>query len=228
MRQAEYSTALVDLDAVLDTRLTVLGQLRPELPWSALKYYHERKIDIFESVSFSEFREAYARRDKTSLREAKPTPICFLLRDFVIATNELKVNGPVEYVPRIVLNTYPYIVNDDEVAVLIAALRQIVGKDCEISTTSLSMEQATPKLLKENFSTWFTYEASAWLETQSVVTGFKQGTCPEVTMISALLYFKENNSYPVEPLTMLQDTAAMLIDLKMISIEMFSFMKPLL
>ena len=228
MRQAEYSTALVDLDAILDTRLTVLGQLRPDLPWTSLKHYHERKIDIFDTVSFSEFREAYHKRDKRALREAKPTPVCFLVRDFVTATNEIKQNGPTEYIPKIVLNTYPYVLEDSEINVLIAALRQIVGKDCEITTTSLSMEDATPRLLKEYFSTWFTYEATAWLEAQSLKTGFKQGACPEVTMISPLIYFKENPNYPLEPLTMLQDTAAMLIDLKMISIEMFSFLKPLL
>ena len=228
MNKAEYSVALVDLDAILDTRLTTLALLRPDLPWTALQYYHERKIDIFDTVSFSEFREAYQSRNKRALKEAKPTPICFLVRDFVKETKELKHNGPVDYVPKIVLNTYPYNLEQSEIDVLIAALRQIVGKDCEISTTALSPTMVTPKLLKENFSMWFTYEATAWLEAQSVINSFKQGGCPEVTMVAPLIYFKENPSYPVENLTLLQDTASMLIDLKYISIEMFSFLKPLL
>ena len=227
--KTEYSSVLVELDCLLDTRLSTINHIDPDFPISGLASYHERKIDEFEGIPFDKFREVYASRDKSFLKDAVATPVTFLLVDFIKSTLSMAGNTPFTMLPKIVVNTFPYVLTESETDVIIASVKNIVNSElCEVSAVSMSPAEITPEVLRENFSVAIMYEVTEWLEQQSLNGNLQTKACPEVTIICPALFFKKNDKYDLSALLKLQDVSAIFVDIKLHKVDCFCFMKPML
>lgn len=223
-----YSTLYVELDCILDTRLGTLFYMGAENVDKAIaNHYYERQIDMFAGVDNVKFKELYDNRKdhpdilKLSIR----THICDLVKEFALRTHENTSSSPFHYHPKILLNTYPYLLNDEELDNLVAVIRDITSDKADIEVNRISPEDITPHYIKHNLSMLVMYDYPTWLEKHSVTGAIKSFTNPDVTMFGPALYFKPIN--PTEAnlpkvVEALETLAAPFIGLKLLHIREFS------
>lgn len=190
MSDVQFSTFYVELDCLIDTRLSLLSQYGENCVETVLiNGYLERLEDDFPGVDREAFDEAYTNRDNDILRNALMTPIVNMMGDFVHKTNLNAINSPMDLFPKVVVNTYPYDFHRDEQIVLEEALRHYTGPTCPIEFMYMPMEFLTPSAVKNTYSIMVVYRYDLWLEHHSRTGDFERVTCPEVTMIGPRLFF---------------------------------------
>ncbi len=123
---------LVELDALLDTRWGVMSKLNTEAGKAlVVPEYYSRASDNFEQfqslVSHATFKEAYAKRDKTALIGSVLTTMNFVLGRLIASLESEKVDNSdrIESV-TIIINTYPYLLSENEQQ----AVKLAVGARC--------------------------------------------------------------------------------------------------
>lgn len=225
------STIFVELDTLLDTRMSTLNSMGVQALKSALDAgYHDRPFDIFPGVDEAVYRQLYAKRGKSALTQAMMTPIVEVVKEFVTSTLDNVNNSPFHYKPKVMLNVYPYKLVESEIAVLIAALRGITLGLADIEAVDMSLEEITPLFVKANLSVMIMYQYDMWLEAHSLSGAFKKHTAPEVAMIGPRIYFKKPLKLPdpaEDPFTALEQLASPFIGLALLPIEKFSMvLKP--
>lgn len=225
-KQIETSTVLIELDALLDTRIAVIAGLGDAALDSVMRSdYHNRLMDVFENVDETLFNERYQNRDKTVLANAVLTPMGQMLKEFAFKTLKQMVETPFHYQPKIMLNVYPYKLTEDESKVLIASIIDITGGKADVQVIDVSYEDITPSYVKANLSILVLYEYYKWLEIHSENEKFKHATCPEVTLLGPAIYFKKPDNMPnndTEAFEAMQTLASPLIGLRLLPIENFS------
>lgn len=220
----EYSTILIELDALLDVRLsTILAVDDSKLEEIITNDYHQRDEDVF-NVDMVRYKELYNNRDKKLLLESMVTPMMSLLKEFAQKTLKQLVTTPYHYQPKIILNTHPYNLDDDEVGILIEALRHGTRGLADIELVSLSYDEISPTYLNDSIAIYIVYEYYKWLEVQSLNGNLKTKTCPKVTMLAPAIYFKkkEQNNTNINPFEAMCTLAAPMIGLNLLPIENFS------
>lgn len=185
------TTMMVELDALLDTRLATLFHHHPEIAEDALANgYHRRLIDKFGTLSVEAFRELYQARTREIFQHAYTTPILQLIKDFVEKTIKKSVNSPFLTKPKIILNTYPYELSDEEAKVFVDVLYTATNGNSDISVVHFSFDELSPRYVKNNLNYWVMYDYMAWFEYHSVNGKISKTTIPEVTLIAPAIYFK--------------------------------------
>lgn len=190
--QLEVSRVLIDLDSILDTRLSVINSQKTSVLEKAITdKYFERERDEFPGISFSEFEELYKARSKTSLKDTVITPMMFFLEQFVNKTLENITSSPFHMKPAIVINTYPYQLTADEDKQIINAVKSAIDNKADVGVVHLSPEQITVKYVKEYYSVVVMYRYDLWVTSQASLGNFNKLTCPEVTVIGPKLKFTQ-------------------------------------
>lgn len=205
MDELQTSTLYVELDTLFDTRLATLysfGETRFKMAFT--ERYYTRISDDFPGITREEFNAVYAKRSKETIRNAVTlaqtfashkshmrrtdamTPVIQLIIEFVLATTHQIQSSPFHYKPKIVLNTYPYEFTDEEAMGFIMALRALTGEKADIEVITRSMEEVTPRYLKQDVALAVMYDYISWLEYHAA-HGFQQLTCPEVTLTAPKL-----------------------------------------
>lgn len=224
------SRVLVDLDSLLDTRLSLIYQKGPGFTDRALSAnYYQRSIDSFPGFTFQKFREAYNARDKTVLQNAVLTKINFFIREFVLTTLQQVSNTPFHMKPVILVNTHPYILSELEENSIIKAVVSMTGQLADVGTVHMAPENITPKYVKRDINLMVMYEGAQWVETQSSLGGFSNITCPDVGLICPALMFKEPDKKALEeckrigktPFQAFEELSSPLVGLKFIDVEHF-------
>ena len=200
------SGILVHIDDLLDTRLAVLQTFIPDYNFLKEKIrgipYHHRTIDTFRDIDNMTFYQAYAKRDKSILKEATATMVLDQVRDFVFETIRLDNDGPFKIKPKIFLNTFPYVLTDDESALFLRLLTNVTKGRCDVDIIRKGYEELTPNFLKEEISTMTMYDPFNWLEIHSVLGTLEKESCPEITLLApAVLH---NLDTPKDVKTMLE------------------------
>ena len=225
-----YSTLYADLDSLLDTRLAVLYEMGEDVIKHVLDNgYTSRDIDHWDGIDNNLFKAKYAARDKQILKNSAMTPMVTLLREFVIATVAKSVNSPFLFEPKIIINTYPYHLSDDELDMFMSTFVALTKGMAAIELVFMSIEDVTPMYVKKNLSLVIMYDYLKWLETHSANGKLKKVTCPEVSMMSVALY--ENPSIKLKSMQSkdkigffdaIEITANPLISLKLLASVHFS------
>lgn len=223
--QLENSTILIELDALLDTRISTLASMGDGSLEAAMNCdYFNRTIDMFPKVDNVLFAELYANRTKKVLAETMVTPMGALLLEFCEKTLTQVISTPFHYKPKVIINIFPYEFNEEEILELLNAITVITRKLCDVEIISMSYEQITPAFVKQHVSVMILYEYYKWLEIHSVSEAFKKTTCPEVTLFGPRIYFKmkdNSTSDDSDPFKAMEMLAAPFIGLKLIPIENF-------
>ena len=76
----------VDIDSIMDTRLTVLHSIDEDIASKQIKSgaYFTRLKDEFDYITYDMFKYIYKNRNKQHLRLATPTPMLDLIKEYVL------------------------------------------------------------------------------------------------------------------------------------------------
>lgn len=227
-----YSTLCIELDCLVDTRFSTLATFDKEIVKKVLlKNYHDRKIDDFPGIDKEEFKKRYKERDKLVLKNAIGTPLVQMVTEFSRETQSLIENTPHHFIPRIWINTYPYLLSPEEEKVLLNSFSEISEGKAIVELIFKSKEELTPSFVKNEISILVLYEYYEWLEIHSQNENFKKITCPQVTLIGPAIYFKSlptakdlqlEKEAKVNAFRAMELTAAPLIGLVLLPINNFS------
>ena len=219
----------IELDALLDTRLSTLYKLSIDAVQTNLsKNYFSRRTDIFEGVDKHVFDEAYAARDKITLSNAVVTKSVGFIKELILKMSSQAIKTPFHSGAKLVINIYPYVLNDVEVDAIVEGMAYAIDGACDISTVNISYEELRPRYCKDNFSYMFLYDYSKWLEAQAY--NFKDLACTEIMVIVPGIYFKEEPTKEqmaeaiqnfMHPLRAMEFVSAYYIDLKLYDIDLF-------
>lgn len=151
MEQSIY----VELDALLDTRIATLALMSPEQAIHALDNGYATRLSdemqrVAPDVSDDDYRAAYATRDLDTLAAARPTEMAYTLHEIIIDIEKQHRHITTEAVTLIVdLNTWPYVLDDDERALIAAAVAMRCGIDHYINIISLEPATLTLETIAE-------------------------------------------------------------------------------
>ena len=219
----------VELDALLDTRLSTIHGLGEGKSLHVLKNgYFKRQTDVFDGIDKLEFDTAYQARDKTVLINAVVTNVIIYIKQLVIAATQQAITTPFTTGPKIYLNTWPYILTDEESDNILKALVVSTNKSADVQLINVSREDMTPEYCKKNFSVMFMYTYGPWLDIQS--KNFEKDRCVSTTLLAPGIYFDraptEDELYNLlqkgmHPLRQVELMSSFFIDLKFQDVELF-------
>lgn len=225
MSEINYSTIMIELDALLDTRLACLAHLEDDKIKEILdKGYHTRTIDEFPGISYDQFKEIYDKRDKSILRNAIVTPMITLLNEFTIKTLKQTLSTPFHYKPKILINIHPYKLDEEDINNIILSIVKYTDGKCDVGVVSMTHSELTIGYVKRNLSILIMYDCYTWLEHHSKTSAWKKMTCPEVTLFAPAIYFKPKTPLPdnENPFIAMEKLVAIVIGLKLLPVESFS------
>lgn len=186
---------LVDLDSVLDTRLSTINTFGVDVLKCAFKSnYKERIIDRWVGVDESAYATRYRNRNRSILREAIKTCIPKVISDTIRSVVSESANSPYPVNPGIQVNTHPYVLTDDDVETLRAIFKTLFK---EVSLTNikfvnLSDAEITPIYIRNNHITvMFKYDWIDWLRTHVESQAFKDNPSPNTYLIGPTLFVGE-------------------------------------
>jgi len=227
----KISTLFVEIDTLLDTRMATINTMGVDALKAVLDSgYHDRPFDIFPGIDDDIFKQTYAKRDKTTLAQAMVTPVSQIVKEFVVSTLDNINNSPFHYKPEVMLNIHPYVLEEEEIDVIIRAVKSLTMGMCDIEVVDMSQEQITPLFVKVNLSVMIMYHYDMWLEVHSLSGDFKKHTAPDVTLMAPRIYFKKPKNQPdpdMDPFSAMEKLVSPLIHLVLLPVETFSMvLKP--
>lgn len=164
-----FHQLMVDLDAIVDTRLAVVSILDPQFSCALLgPEYHSRTTDWFikSSSIFTEqqYRDRYAKRDVQVLEHAMMTQIIDVIGELILEKIKAETDPLAEQTYRIFLNTAPYVLSEDAKETLVKTLLAFLPMVTEIVAVSIPQQWLTRDyFLSNRISTYITYDVHDWL-----------------------------------------------------------------
>jgi len=172
-----------DLDAVFDTRLAVLHRLGVEKAFEAITNgYFQRKYDEFHGVDTEAFKAAYAARDVSVLTQSMSTSVFDLIDLFIKETLSAVVSTPFRRQPKLIINTYPYILTEEQEHVLMHGFIARTKHLADIELISSPYEELTPDWVKRTCSHLAMYNYWDWLEVHSQNRLLESAKCTSIRL----------------------------------------------
>ena len=225
------SAFMVYLDALFDTRLTLLYEMNPDSVKLALESdYLFRDEEVFPGIDKHEFITRYHERDKRLLKNAMVTPVIDMIVQFIHETNHNNISSPQLIRPKIIINTYPYHLSKEEGDIIKAAVNNYIKHSAEVEILHIPYESLTPTYLRQEVSIVMMYDYYRWLETHSESKLFESDRCPDISLIAPGLYFKSKPNRQMSekakelgltPLGVIEAHAGPIIDLKLVTIDVY-------
>lgn len=221
-----YSTLLVDLDSILDTRFGLLASIDTTYAENAIKAgYHQRTVDDFPDVPFETFESLYRDRTKLALEKTRITPIALMVNDFVNKTIDMSLNSPYKMLPRVMINVHPYELSPEEETLIIQGLIGVVDQRADIQLVSYSVEKIHPLFVKRYLSMMIMYRYDEWLKIHAYGDGFKKVNCSDIGLIGPEISFIKNEQDVKEnPYRAAEFMFQPIIGLKLIPVNNFSIL----
>ncbi len=189
-------TLLTDLDSILDTRLAVLYKEFGQDIEKIMPNYKDRQINSFlPLVDNKGFLELYAKRDIDVLRDSIKTESFNILRSFVMRVMTEMSMSPTPSPPKIILNVFPYELDQNTLKTLINLIITFVGEFVDVEVINKPECEITPKYLDDEIELYLKYDFSSWLDEQARLFTFKKYKCPDVIMMTAGVLNMEEETY---------------------------------
>ena len=171
---------LVEMDALLDTRLAVLASLDQEAAVKALASpeYYGRQIDDFSAltgVSREAFKDAYTKRDVEMLKRSIMTMVPLMLNELIGKLEQDEAESPYVDSVEVEVNVWPYELDHDELDGLQKAIMAYSGVETPVRMVRTHPMELTPAFIKAqytgmilyNFRDWFEYHKDAFATTKA-------------------------------------------------------------
>ena len=232
INEPQYSTILTDLDCLFDTRLGTLVNIDKDLADKVFEEdkYFNRLEDSFLTLDKETFYSFYKRRNKLILANSPLTKVLQFVREFILGTLKNSINSPFKYDPKLILNLYPYRLNEEEKNKILQNLVFLTNEACTVELIDTPPLDISPIFLKKTIAVWLTYEYSEWLEKYAENKELQTNAIPDVTLMIPSLFFhhiptsKERADYAkhgIDPFQALELLAKPMINLKVIRLETF-------
>ena len=162
----------VDVDSILDTRLSVLyllsGQLAEQVTTDGS--YFTRIRENFGPLSADIFQSFYDRRNKFVLKYAMPTKVISLIQLYIEdLAMDIKTAETDEEISMFI-NFYPYHdLEEDEVMLVINLIKKFLP-ELHIKPIFMSREELTPSWVIDHVGCMFKYDNYRWLEYHGTTT----------------------------------------------------------
>lgn len=193
---------LVELDALLDTRLGAMNRFSPQLSCRVVEDpgYYSRVIDDFEKYgqgTTSMWRNVYDQRDVDVLERSRPTLILPWLAEHIRTVHAGSLDNPVYKGCAVAINTWPYVLPEEDRQEIALALSELMlpAEESELpylaefSTTCLSPKELTLEKLRD-YSMVISYNFHQWYDTHAaIMLKSSQGATHTMFIVPAL--FKE-------------------------------------
>lgn len=163
----------IDIDSLLDTRITILKELLPEFTEDYLKDenhpYFYRTNNSFKyrdyTIPDTLFMELYKYRSKNVLKESKPTILSYLMLNVLDDVfKSIEVEDKNEK-PAIIVNVYPYKLTEEEQALFQLYLYNFIPSVIPIEMVYKPIEELTPDYFKsKSVIDIYMYNGYRWLE----------------------------------------------------------------
>ena len=219
---------LVDLDAILDTRLGTLMRMGVGEKALALNY-RQRKSDRWAEMGLDvdqvEYDRLYAERDIYTLAASRPTNISYLLNQITEYLSRLRLNAPMYDTCEVIVNLYPYQLDKDVQDEIVVAVSSWVSMDSTITTAYRAPKDITPNWLSGQAEGYVVYDFDGWLTHHG--EAFKSCRIPRNSVIAPSLYWNEtpeNESVEVDGVGQISPFAA--VEVALLEYVSVNFQKP--
>lgn len=181
---------LIELDAILDTRLACLAIVNPSTAKKLVKdaKYYDRVSDEFhlldETLDILAYRKLYSSRTADVLPGSRPTALNLLLTEH-IRDLEMRLNRKDPDITSLAIdiNIHPYQLTDEELYVMIPAIKELLGITVTCEYVKIPPDKLTTEFIRDNnWSVIYLYNFMEWDEAYlSKLTHPPKGV-PGVTM----------------------------------------------
>lgn len=221
---------LIDIDALLDTRLATLAKMNEDVAVQILDNgYRSRTIDSFPGISAEDFKKEYAKRDTDTLAMSVATNAFVLLQSCIKGSIEnIIVGGPGQPI-TFEVNYNPYDLTSEEVELIKQAIEARTMDVVDVTMVKIDNMFLTPAYCKENYALMIKYDYVDWIEMHQEELAKKP--MPSVGLIAPALYhlkvptdeemddFKRNS---IEPFQATEIALAPAIGLRLVKADIFS------
>lgn len=202
----QHAQMLVELDAILDTRLGTIAKFGREAYVQALAGgYYFRNSDHFEGIDPVKFRQLYRERDAVTLSLSMISHVITLIKDFVARVNVVSVSAPVKKVPRVDINMYPYNPPKRVQAMMEKAIRALVKDRFDMSFVRYSPSDLHYDLVKFTYDHLVMYHLGPWLEANAEDWKRRDRGLPDVTVFFPALHMGEDKSEIPDDISVMAD-----------------------
>lgn len=156
-----------ELDVMLDTRVTILKSLYPDIIDEIVtnELYFKRLNDDFvkvdKRIDTALFKEAWKNRDNSALHEAAKTKAMSKYRDMIVEHRTMTALEDIALKTRITINTHPYVLTEAEQKSLAEEIHLFTGFD-EVEIIHLPYRELGHSYLKD-FTFVELYDMNKWL-----------------------------------------------------------------
>lgn len=230
---------LVDLDAVLDTRIATLMKIDEQATLDILYSgaYDDRKVDDFEKLTDGkivneEFINKYHDRDVNTLIDARPTNAVRFVRSITYELGKKSLSGPDVESVNVHLNMTGYDLTVEEQHGLCDALSTFMYPTTLVNPVNIKMSDITPHLLDETYEAFVTYDFNHWYcEHAPALTNHP---IPRNTIFAPALYLeveppkdvlKTTHGEITDSFRMVEFMFKQLIELQLLPAKSFSLMR---
>lgn len=187
----ECQRLLIELDALLDTRLATVARLSVEnaVQLASTKYRNRLSKDLTllnPEIDMQAFNEAYSKRDLTTLMASKMTGGVFLLAGMVEELENQTHDTPFLSALEIDVNVYPYKVDESVEIALINSVMAYAGLETKVNIVNLSPESLRPGIIKSTWAGLMMYDFDNWLNLHNVE--LTTSKIPTITIIAPALF----------------------------------------
>jgi hypothetical protein len=157
----------VDLDSLMDTRLSTLSSIDKQLAYELLSNgsYIDRLYDEFGYINHHLFKEFYDRRNKITLLRSFPTKIVELIATELILMESKQIEANEIPLLTLTVNTYPYTLTDKEMKSFTHALKlHTLNKKLQVAYINIPPTSLTLDFISIHFSVVIMYDYSRWID----------------------------------------------------------------
>ena len=218
---------LVDLDCLFDTRITTLIKMDEDVATTVLSQgYSSRPIESYPGIPYSEFKKEYDKRDKHTLAGSPPTAMMDYINVYLGHTIHESLMSPNKYIPKIIVNTYPYDLTHDEERLIVKGIVASTNGMADVECVHLPLESITPSFLRnQGVALFIYYEYYMWFETHAENGVLDRESCPEIGMLGPKIVFEDTLPSEREMEQAFKEMVLMaqpFIQLELVSVSLFS------
>lgn len=160
---------MLELDALIDTRLATLGLLDPKYVENIdLAAYLTRENDLFSTptVTREQYEQVYRERDTLTLKSAVVTGVLTLVKERLMEHLVGSDTPMTSAVLKVDLNITPYVLDDTERAELAGLVEFELGGGVEVNIINKPLNQLNLPYLGSLYHTVILYNWRDWARSQ--------------------------------------------------------------
>lgn len=218
---------LIDLDTILDTRLSTLSLLDRDLTLMLIEdnYFNKRLYDEFGYIDNYSFKQVYKDRNLKTLSKSYITKMTELLSIEIDLISSKKMQSGLTNVVNVDVNIYPYKLNKAiSKKITNAIYKTLLTDNVYINLVSIANEELTMKLIESKYDVVIKYDGLEWLDYLLTV---KKDNAPSSKLYVPALLQEPIQFNSVKALENLLNSVSELykpyIDITFISVEFFNY-----